>query len=383
VIFCVNPIVIFTSIDARPYAFAVLATNAAILIMLCLRDNDSNWLPALFGLAAASILYFHYLFAVILPALILCFFVVKADDRKTMWRQFGIAVAVFAVAFLPVVPGLHYVFVSRRAHVAEVPPKLRDLVWTFAPGWLPFAFVGVALVVLVVAATRTLRSYSLPRVDRKSVLMCVSLAFIPILFLYGVSKGTPIEIFAIRHRLVAVPGIALCWAIVISAFLPRAARLALCVALVAATAFTYLHTPFLREHDPSWRDALAFAEKNASADGSPVVMCSPFIEGKFAAMPLGSVKESRLFAPLSYYKLSVPVVPMPYSMNEEAVQEGSSFLQEATAKHERFLALADPPSYGVLDWLAGQASGSYEVHKRGTFDDTEVLEFVPRAKEGE
>src|SRR6185437_7726650 len=47
VIFCLNPIVIFESVDIRPYAFAVLATNAAILVVLRLRRSDSNWLAAL------------------------------------------------------------------------------------------------------------------------------------------------------------------------------------------------------------------------------------------------------------------------------------------------------------------------------------------------
>jgi hypothetical protein len=383
IVFSVNTIVIFSSIDARAYAFATLVTNAAILILLRLRRDDSNLLAALFGLTSACIVYFQYLFAAILPAFVLCFFIVKAGNHKALWRQFGIAAIVFALAFLPVIPGLHYVFASRSAHVAEIPPKLRDLAWTFAPGWLPFVFAAVGLASLVIAALKTSRIDSpkpgdiLNHVDRRTILLCVSLAFVPVLLLYGISKGTSIEIFAVRHRLVAVPGIALCWALVISLLPLRKARLTFCVALAAATAFTYLHTPFLREHDPTWKYALAVAEKNASADGSPVLMCSPFIEGKFEAMPLDSAKESRLFAPLAYYKLSVPVVPMPYSLNDEAVRTGSNFLREETVKHQRFLALADPPSYGVLDWLTRRASGFYDVHKLGVFDDTKVLEFVP------
>jgi hypothetical protein len=138
----------------------------------------------------------------------------------------------------------------------------------------------------------------------------------------------------------------------------------------------------LREHDPSWKYALAIAEKNASADNAPVLMCSPFIEGKYAAMPIDSAetKESGYFAPLSYYKLSVPVVPMPYALNDEAVRIGLRFLEEATRKRRRFLALGDPPSYKTLDWLAQRASGSYDARNLGVFDGVEVLEFDPRAQ---
>ena len=103
IVFCLHPIIIFASIDIRPYAFAALAINASILALVCLRHNNSNWLAALFGLSAACIVQFQLLFAVILPALlVICFIVLKIGDRKTLWRQLGVALPVFAVAFLPV-----------------------------------------------------------------------------------------------------------------------------------------------------------------------------------------------------------------------------------------------------------------------------------------
>ena len=55
IVFCLHPIIIFASIDVRPYAFAALAINASILALVHLRHNNSNWLAALFGLLAACI----------------------------------------------------------------------------------------------------------------------------------------------------------------------------------------------------------------------------------------------------------------------------------------------------------------------------------------
>lgn len=383
IVFCVNPIVIFTSIDARPYAFAALMTNAAILALLRMRNNDSNWLAAVFGVMAAGILYFHYLFAVILPALVLCFFLTKRGARKTLWRQFGVAACAFALACLPLFPGLRYLFNTSGSHSVERAPTALDLATTLAPGWLPFVFVAVALVALIIAALRPMAKDSpklgdvFRQIDRPRILVCVFLALIPILLLYGVSRGTSIQIFAARHRLVGILGISLCWALVVAnLFKWRAARLVFCATLVAATAVTHFYK--LREHDPTWKYALAVAEKNASPDNAPVVVCSPFIEGAYVAVPANSAKDSRYFAPLSYYKLSVPVVPMPYSLNDEAMRAGSQFLAEASQRHERFLALGDEPSYPLLDWFAQRASGSYVVRKLGVFDQTEVLEFVPR-----
>ena len=81
IVFCLHPIITFASIDIRPYAFAALAINSSILAPLHLRHSSSNWLAALFGLSAACIVQFQLLFAVILPALAVCFVVLKSDDR--------------------------------------------------------------------------------------------------------------------------------------------------------------------------------------------------------------------------------------------------------------------------------------------------------------
>jgi hypothetical protein len=98
-------------------------------------------------------------------------------------------------------------------------------------------------------------------------------------------------------------------------------------------------------------------------------------------MPVGSaVKDSAIFAPLTYYKLSVPVVPLPRALNDEAVRIGSQFLQDAAQRHERFLAVAFEPSYGTLEWIANNASGTYYVRELGVFDGIKVLEFEPRTQ---
>ncbi len=85
--------------------------------------------------------------------------------------------------------------------------------------------VIVLVIFLVVAAARRrldLRNDS----DRWTVLLCTSLALVPLLILYGLSVGTSIHVFVPRYRLVAVPGIALCWALVVSWIDSRVLRLA-------------------------------------------------------------------------------------------------------------------------------------------------------------
>ena len=376
ILFCLHPIIIFASIDIRPYAFAALAINSSILALVHLRHNDSNWLAALFGLLAACIVQFQLLFAVILPALAICFVVLKIGDRKTFWRQLGVAFVAFTLAFLPVIPRLQYMVRTSGTHVFSPAPTLLELGSTLTLKGLAAILV---VAVLVAAATRRLDLRS--HLEGWPILLCTSLALVPILLLYVLSVGTAIHVFVPRYRLVAVPGIALCWALVASWIDSRALRLLACTAIIAATAAIHLTTPLLRQHQYSWKYALEFVEKNASVDDAPVLICSDIPESDHMPMPVGpAIMESGILPPLSYYQLSVPVTPLPRALNDEAMRDGSRFLQQAAEHHQRFLAMAFAPSYETLDWLGKSAARTHNVHELGVFDGVKVLEFAPRTQ---
>jgi hypothetical protein len=378
VIFSVHPLVIFAAIDVRPYAFGALAINASILTLVRLRQNNSNWLAALLGLLAACIVYFHFLMIVILPALAICFVAIKIGDRKVFRHQGGVALAVFALVFLPVIPGLQYMFHTGGTHVFDEAPGLSELGWTLAPGWLAYIFGGS---VLVAAATRKVDVQN--RLEGWRILFCASLGLIPILILYGVSVETSIHIFVYRYRLVALPGVALCWAWLVSRIDSRALRLTFCVAVVASMAYPTFTSPASQHHGYTWKYALELAEKNASADNAPVLICSDLPEADHRPMPVGAaVKDDAMFAPLTYYKLSVPVLGLPRALNDEAIQIVSRFLQAPVRRRERFLALGFAPSYETLHFIESRASATHNERLLGTPDGIAVLEFTPREAEG-
>ena len=68
IFFALESNVVFAATDARPYAFALLATNFAIFAFVRWMTRHEMRQAILFGAAAAGILYFHYLFGAILPA---------------------------------------------------------------------------------------------------------------------------------------------------------------------------------------------------------------------------------------------------------------------------------------------------------------------------
>jgi uncharacterized membrane protein len=251
IVFCLHPIIVFAAIDVRPYALAALALNASILALVHLRHNNSNWLAAFFGLLAAGVVEFQMLFTAILPALLVCFIAAKAADRKVLWRQLSIALLVFAMAFGPAVPRLQTMIRTSNTHVFYEAARLTQLVSTVTVRGL---FIVLAI---FLAAAGFRRQLDRRGWDGWTLLLCTSLALFPLLILYGLSARTSIHVFVPRYRLVAVPGIALCWGLAVSRIDSRNLRLLLCVALVTVSTYICLTTPSFRRHQHSWKYALA------------------------------------------------------------------------------------------------------------------------------
>ena len=375
-IFCVHPIVIFAAIDARPYAFGVLTITSAIWILLRLRRTPSLWLAALLGINAALMLYFHFLFITLLPALAICLVALSMQSRPALLRKLAAALAAFAIATVPIIPVARYMVRTSSVHVFDQAPTLADLAWTIAPASLLFILVVAGLISAAIAGRLDLQS----SVGGPSLLICLSLALIPLLILYLVSIATPIHIFVPRYRIVAIPGIALCWGLLISRINSSAIRMTICLLLITTTAYFYCTLPALRHHAETWEYALAAVEKRASPGNSPVLICSDLPESDYMKLPTGQeVIDSALFAPLTYYAVSGPVVPLPRSLNQQAMQGALNFLQHE-GRDARFYAIAYKPSYGTVAWLGRVTAASHEHHVLAQRDGVEVVEFLPRAK---
>ena len=373
ILFSIHPIVVYSSIDVRPYAFATLTVCASLYTLVRLRNSGSLWLAALFGLLCAFAVYFHMLYGAILPALGLSFLAAKWRDRPNLWKQSAAALAAFLLAFSLSVPGLLYMFRTSGTHVWDQAPPFREFVWTLAPALLPFIAGGA---VLLAAFLRKINFTS--KVEPWRLILCIAAGLIPLLILFLISVQTPLHIFTYRYRLVAIPGIALCWGWLLSRLDSRALRLLFCLALVVPTTYEYWTSPAMKRHSYSWKYAIAEAQQLAAADNAPVLMCSDLPEADHTPMPVGeAVKDSSLFAPLSYYQLSVPVVALPRALNDQAMQIGSQFLMDASAHQRRFLAMGFAPSYPTLKWLTYIASNAYTVRTVGVYDDVVLLEFTP------
>jgi len=376
-LFVLDGRIVFAAIDVRPYAFALLTTNLAILSFIRWLKTNSTSYALLFGVACGGIFYFHYLFGCIVAAFAVCY-LVNFWHRPVQWKQFGVAAGGFALLIVPVLPRLWYLHQTQQTHVFSDVPPFKVFLLELAPGAVPFVFAGVAL---VAAFTRKL---TVPkRENLRQLLVCLSLALVPAGILYGVTLATPLHIFVERYLGVAIPGLALTWAWILTLVDSRPLRVLCCVVFVTWSAYQSYSSPRASLHGYTWKYALEAADANAFPDGSPLVVCSDLPEADFQKMPAGPASQSVLFSPLSYYRVRTSVVPMPRALNDQARAIGRTFFLRAMLNHQRFVALAFGPSYPTLQWLANLSSLSYTTHVVGVFDGIAVVEFDPQNAGGD
>jgi Dolichyl-phosphate-mannose-protein mannosyltransferase len=377
VIFCLHPTVAFAAVDARPYAFAVLLVNCAILSFLRFMKTNSSGNAILLGASAAAIFYFHYLFGLLLPALALVFFAWKGREWRRFVPKLATAGIVFSVMILPIVSRLVYLFRTGQSHVFDRAPQIADLLFTMAPGRvLAILFIGTIFAGALLRKLESPSHESLP-----AGLACLFLATIPLGVLYDVSTLTSLHVFTDRYRLVAVPGIALCWGFLASCVRSKAIRVVFGVALVALTfsRFSFATLTIDDPHGYTWKYSLQVADKSAATDNAPLLICSDLPESNFEPMPADVYAATDGdFAPIFYYKVHSRVIPLPRALNREAVAQINKFLATAMPAKQRFLALGFLSSNPTLDWITRRTKDAYLAQNLGTTDGVTVMEYKPR-----
>jgi len=373
VFFCLEHNVVFASTDARPYAFALLATNLAIFAFILWMTRHQMHQAILFGVAAAGILHFHYLFGAILPAFAIYYLAVRRRTIPADARQLAAVLTSFTLLASPLILRVMGLYQTKVTHVVQ---ELRHPVLAALNTLAPMqTLIGFGVVVFLAALVRKVR---LPGRDCfPAILLCPLLALVPAGVLFGVSAAAPVHLIIPRYFSVVAPGSALTWGLLTSRIDSRVLRQVFCVGLVAVTVYECFSSPLSRRHELNFKQADAFVNANVAKDKATVLMCSAFIESNFEPMPTDLTSENALVSQLSYYAVDAPVVFLPMSLNDQAMQIGSQTVLAAAQQRQRFLAVAPPTSYPTLEWLASYSRGAFTARVIGDFDEIVVAEFRP------
>ena len=374
--FCLEYNVVFAATDARPYAFALLASNLAIFAfvrwMTRLQMREAIW----FGAAAAGILYFHYLFGAILPAFAIYYLAVRRRSIKADARQLAAVLATFTVIALPLIFRIVSLYQTKVTHVVqELRHPVLTALNTLAPMQTLIGFVAaVFLAALVRKVNLTGRDYF------PAILLCPLLALVPAGVLFGISAVAPVHLVIPRYLTVVAPGSALTWALLTIRIDSRLLRQIFCGGLVALTVYQCFSSPLSRLHELNFKEAHSFINASTAGDNAPVLICSAFIESDFEALPADRNSENALVSQVSYYPVNAPMVFLPMSLNDAATGIGKQTVMEALQRHRRFLAVAAPTSYQTIDWLTEYSRGAFTARVLADFEQQiVVVEFRPVA----
>ncbi len=368
--------VVFAATDARPYAFALLATNIAIFAFVRWMAQHEMRQAILFGAAAAGILYFHYLFGALLPVFAIYYLVARGRFIKADLRQLAAVFTSLTVFSLPLMYRVLSLYHTRDTHVVQQfkHPLLLTLN-TLAPLQLLIGFVMVAFLAGLV------RKIKLPgREDLPAVLLGPLLALVPAAVFFAVSAILPVHLVVPRYLTVIAPGSALTWALMTRCIDSRLLRQIFCTGLVGLTVYQCFSSPTSSKHGFNFKQTHAFVNRNIGDEKVPVLECSAFIESDFETMPADPQSENALLSQVDYYPIHAPVSMLPMDLNEETARIAGQMVLDAAQKGQRFLLVVGPTSYQTANWLANYARGTLNAHVLAEFDqEIMVVEFRPLA----
>lgn len=372
VFFALEDNVAFAATDARPYAFALLATALAIFAFSRWMRDHQVAQAAAFGAAAASILYYHYLFGSILPAFAIYYLIARGRFLKSDLRQLAVVVGTFGILVIPLIVRVVSLYNTRTTHTIEQSQHpILQVLNTLAPKQMLIGLLAAAFLAAVVRKIKPPDHACLPQ-----GLLPILLATVPSGILFVLSTATPLRLIIPRYFSVVAPGAALLWGFLTTFIDSRLLRRVFCLGLVAVTLWESVRSPLAGKHELSFMRAHEFVNGNLAEEQGPVLVCSALIESNYEPMP-DSSSEDPLFSQTDYYPIHAKVTMLPMVLNDEAVRVSSQTILAATQQRQRILAVAAPPSYPTIEWLANYTRGTFTARVLGKFDEIVVVEFRP------
>ncbi|HXF71905.1 MAG TPA: glycosyltransferase family 39 protein [Actinomycetota bacterium] len=368
-VFAATPIVTFSAVNARPYAFAYLALAAATVSLInLLEDRGARWGPA-YGAAVAATIHFHYLFGFALlghvPFLLSRWPGRERPARRGLWT----ALAILAILLFPLIFQIPYLLAHAR--IPDLPlgrPSMEALLISLVP--LPI-LAGLVLGLLI---ARSIGPIELQGRGEQGALTLVAglwLAGPSGLLLSSVASDINL-MWPTYARSSALGAALLVGAGVATIRSPTARRIVLLLVAicgqVAANGRWYA--------DQDWRGAVA--EVNALIDdpGTPVLMHAAFVEGTHVALLRDPGYRSLLLAPLSRYPVQGKIVPIPFDLTDASESYLERRVVPSVEGSHRLVLVTLENGSGLTAWFQGRLQPlGFESRRVGDHGAVQVTLF--------
>lgn len=370
-VFVVYPNVGVHAGDARPYALALLATLIATMLLESWLRTQQSKRAAWYGLAAAAIVYVHYVFASILAAHALFFAWIlyrsQPAQRRRLWIGGVWAAAIFLLAIAPTFPQVMDLLGRSDELVLTRVASLSSIVESWAPPIAAVALIGV--VALVAGRGGRLRQL------KADPLILLGLGFVtPPLVLFMLAQMSEIIVWAPRYWFAAVPFGAMLFGVLVTSGLRNARS-------VKITTLTVLLVGILTgtsvQHSiEDWRSAMSAANSITDPD-TTVLMFSSLIELKAPEFLIDPEKKSYVTSPLAYYPIEGNVAPLPWTSVADQTERLTSALAGVAAQ-EPVVVITNQGAGSPLSFVSGWFSANgYETTTAMGFGSIRVVAFAP------
>jgi hypothetical protein len=369
-IFVVYPNVGIYAADARPYALALLATLIATMLIESWLRTFERKQAVFYGLAAAAIVYVHYVFASILVAHALFFawtmYRSVADQRRRLWTGCMLAAAVFLVTIAPTSPQVARLL-DRSDELVFSDVVLPAMVAIWAPPVAVVALVGTVMFI----AGRGGRLREVP----SDPLILLGLGFVtPPLVLFMLGLVSDIDLWTSRYWFVAAPFGAMLFGVITAAGLRKSSSIktvTLAVLLVGMLTMTSF-----KHSAEDWRSAMSAADAITDED-TPLLLFSNLIELGTPEFLIDPEKRSYVTSPLAYYPVAASVSPLPMTTYEDREDRLVPIL--ASLPPGEPVAVVTNREAGTFSFISGWFSANgYGLAEFQTFGAVQVAKFVPR-----
>lgn len=372
VFFCAQPWVSFAAADARPYGFGLFMVITATWLMLRWLELQRATEACAYGAVAALILHFHMLFATVLVFHGIFLVLVQPPKRQVV-RQAAMAISILTVLALPLLPQYVYAFTGRAAHTFANPRGLWDLCRQFLPT-LPM--LASALVASMFPRWRPAQREP---IGQKSILLALLWAGVPMCLLYVAAKLSGSDLFVGRYLLPYVPGIALCFGLILEYLSPRLRTGLVLLIFLIPVAISCCRGEFASHTSRgNWAAAIEFIDNENRKVSLPAMMRSPFPESDFFEWRKARMNDSAIYAPLAFYQGSTEWHPLPVTFTREAARAIDNLVQiQSAARRGLFFADAANEDHETADpylaYFRTRAGAHGEFQEVGNFEGIRVF----------
>ncbi len=333
ILFVSFPPVAFAAADARPYAFALVATIGALWMLVRWLENGRLRHACAYVALAAATVHFHFLFATTLVGHALYAAGQLRGPGPVRTKHLLAAASAIAVLLLPLTPFILGLLETWGSRTVMARPSLGMLVGVFAPtfavgslfiGWLLAAwlFPGVMF-----------RQSSIPR--RVFLLILASLG-VPTISLYVISRIGPF-VFLPRYLLCTVPGLVLLAGWAVRAIEPVRARhfvaAAQLLTMLALQGTTTQHT------QENWRSAAEVVRRITSGTSTPVLLSGTFAESANLEWLSDPKHLDYLLAPFSVYPPGGTPLVLPIRRDEKSEAFVDKLIATSIGRNERIVLI--------------------------------------------